>query len=206
MPVERQSGPPPAPSSPPSADQAVLPQGVSRVQVASNRIEPFLARSKLLSRCEPALLAKIAPHFVGLECQPGSTVLPAGSPPDGIGILFSGKASIHLADGTPVEQLEQGDHFGEAALLTGEASPYAVYANDHCRVLWLRSEVAQSMLSKVPAVSDALGRRLAAQVARLCAMERTLALKEVDLPEVEPVEPASRGPSIPFVQLGDYDL
>jgi type IV pilus assembly protein PilB len=62
------------------------------------------------------------------------------------------------------------------------------------------------MLSKVPAVSDALGRRLAAQVARLCAMERSVALKEVDLPEVEPVEPASRGPSIPFVQLADYDL
>ena len=211
MAAEPQNGPPAAQalSSPPAADQGGLPPGVSRVQVAANRIEPFLARSKLLQRCEAALLAKLAPHFVGLECQPGSAILTAGQAPDGLGILFSGAASIHLPDGTPIEALEPGDHFGEAALLLDSPSPYTVFANDHCRVLWMRAEVAQSMLSKVLAVSDALGRRLAAQVAKLCSMERPLALQELpipDLPEVSPVEEPTRGPQFPFVQLADYDL
>ena len=192
---------------------AELPQGVVRVQVAAARIEPFLKTSRLLQRCAPDIVTRVAPHFFGLECQPGSTILAAGAPPEGIGILFSGRASVHLPDGAPIEQLQPGDHFGEAALLLSAASPYSVLANDHCRVLWLRSEVAQSMLGKVPAVGEALGRNLAMLVSRLCSMERTtqLALTEIpsipDLPDLSPIEEqAQTNPRIPFVELSDYDL
>jgi type IV pilus assembly protein PilB len=198
----------PQPSLPAPAAEPALPAGIARVQVAPGRIEPFLQRSKLLQRCEPSLLTRLAPHFTGLECQPGSTIVAAGGAPDGLGVLFSGKASIHLPDGTPVESLEPGDHFGEAALLSGASSPYTVFANEHCRVLWLRAEVAQSMLAKVLPVADALARRLAAQVQTLCALERAAAIPELpldELPDVEPEEIAS-GPQIPFVQLADYDL
>ncbi len=206
----RASAPPP-----PSSGEPTLHAGLVRVQVAAARIEPFLAKSRLFQGVDGTVVQKAAPHFLGLECAPGSTIIAAGGPAEGLGIVFSGRVSVHLPDGSPIEVLEVGDHFGEAALLLGMGSPYTVYANEHCRVLWMQAAVAQSMLGKVPGVAEALGKRLATQVSRLCAIERTqLTLAEVpsvgevpELPELSPVEEqAMHAQRIPFVELSDYDL
>jgi len=194
------------PPLPPGPER--LPPGVSKVQVAAARIEPFLSKTPLLARCDPAIISKIAPHFIGLECQPGSVVIAAGAPTEGIGVLFSGRLSVHLPDGQVAEVLEAGDHFGDAALLLAGASPYSVVAAEHCRVLWLRGEVTQSMLGKIPSVGEALGRRLAAQVARLCGMQRP-ALPELGAGPQLAVPAAAEPPSskqIPFVELSELDL
>ena len=187
------------------------------------RIEPFLAKSFLFQRCDKAVVSKIAPHCEGLECAPGAVLIVAGTLNLGLGFLFTGKVTVRLHDGTVVETLQPGDHFGEAALLLAGPSPYSVVVEEASRVLWLRTEIAGNLFGKIPAISDALSRRMVTQVAHLCALERTqVSLAEV-MPDAEPVHeaPPDDDPpllllqptvvpaalaTIPFVELSQFDL
>jgi len=219
------SVPPPA-TEPQLASTAPAGEGIVRVAVPVARIEPFLAKALLFQRCDKAVVAKVAPHCEGLECAAGAVLISAGAANEGMGFLFTGKVSVRLPDQTIVELLEPGEHFGEAALLLPGTSPYSVVVEEPSRVLWLRADVASSLFNKFPAISDAINRRLVAQVAHLCALERThVSLAEL-LPEAT-LEPAlgaephltplaedglheSLVPRahavIPFVELSQYDL
>src|SRR4051794_9140551 len=100
-------GDPSSPSSPPGlvlaggenlpdASDAPPPllDGIVRVKVPPDKIQPFLAKSALFKTCDKTVVGKVATLLQGLECAEGSELVTAGKINDGIGILFSGKAQV----------------------------------------------------------------------------------------------------------------
>ena len=200
--------------------------GIVRVKVPADKIQPFLTRSALFKSAPKDVITRVSGLLQGLECADGSEIVTAGKVNDGIGILYSGKAQVLLPSAggelAPVEDLLPGDHFGEVGALLGKPSPYFVIASDSSRVLWLPSSVLQGMIGNVPTVAEALAKRLTERVVLFAAMERqgtpelmtdieAQLLQTVDpavearpLQSIEP-EPDPSG-VVAFAELRDFDL
>jgi type IV pilus assembly protein PilB len=223
-----QSTAPGATASLPDASVAPPPllDGIVRVKVPADKIHPFLAKTALFRTAPKEVVMKVATLLQGLECADGSEIVTAGKANDGLGILFSGKAQVLVpspgGELLPVEELSPGDHFGEVGALLAKPSPYFVIASESSRVLWLPSAILQGMLGSVPAVGEALSRRLTERVAIFSALEKqgspelmtdmeAQLLEAVD-PAVEarPLQTAANEPDlsgvIPFAELRDFDL
>src|SRR5436305_1610532 len=209
-----------------SAGPAAPPiEGVMVARVPAARLEPFLARAALFQGFDAESIARLAPLFVPLEVRAGTELLRAGAPVEGMGIVFSGEVVIRAGD-AEVERLGAGESFGEAGIVGDATSPYSVIAEDPCRVLWIGRDEAHSV-ARAPSVSEALLRRLATQLSRLCALDRA----ELPLAEVvvtEPLRPAAAAVAtppagvskaapqsaadvgfpagaVPFVEISDYE-
>src|ERR1700687_6181073 len=94
---------PSAPSPPSDAsrsDASAAPppllDGIVRVKVPADKIQPFLAKTEIFKGCDKAVQAKVAPLLLALECAEGSELVTSGRVNDGLGILFSGKAQVLL--------------------------------------------------------------------------------------------------------------
>src|SRR6185503_11720635 len=150
--------------------------GIVRVKVPADRIGPFLAKTTLFKNAPKDIITKVAPLLQGLECADGSELVTHGKINDGIGILFSGKALVLLPSAggelLTVENIEAGDHFGEVGAILGKPSPYFVIASDSSRVLWLPSPTLLSLMGAVPAVAEAVARRLTERLATFATVER----------------------------------
>src|SRR5207244_12882608 len=122
----------------------------------------------------------------------------------------------------PVEDVEAGDHFGEVGALLGKPSPYFVIASQSSRVLWLPAATAQSLISNVPAVGEAISRRLTERAVTLAGIEQSGApevmtdLESQLLETVNPVieaqplqtlhpEPEDTG-GVRYAEVRDFDL
>src|SRR5438876_3215365 len=200
--------------------------GIVRVKVPADKIQPFLARSALFKSAPKDVITRISGLLQGLECADGSEIVTAGKVNDGIGILFSGKAQVLLpstgGELAPVEDVLPGDHFGEVGALLGKPSPYFVIASDASRVLWLPSSVLQGMIASVPTVAEALAKRLTERVVLYAAMERQGTpelMTEIEGQLLQAVDPAVEArplqsiepepdPSgvVAFAELRDFDL
>src|SRR3954466_10149853 len=162
----------------PDASEAPPPllDGIVRVKVPADKIQRFLAKSALFKSCDKTVVGKVAPPLQGLECAEGSELVTAGKVNDGIGILFSGKAQVLMpgpgGELIPVEDVQPGDHFGEVSALLGRPSPYFVIAAEPTRVLWLPSTTAQSLIANVPAVGEAISKRLSERLVLFAGIER----------------------------------
>src|SRR5918912_616011 len=143
-----------------------------RVSSGDGKMEAFLARCELFKGCDKAIVARAATIVSSVEVAEGAAALTAGAPTDGLGIVYSGKLSMLLADGTEVEQLGPGDWFGEVGLLLGGPSPTTLVAAELTRVLWMGKDPAAGLIRKVRPVADAILRKLAGQLSSLCAMDR----------------------------------
>jgi type IV pilus assembly protein PilB len=231
------SGPPPPLAALPGVETAArlpdasgapptLLDGIVRVKVPADKIQPFLAKTALFKNCDKSVIAKVAPLLQGLECAEGSELVTAGKANDGIGILFSGKAQVLLPSSggelLTVEEVVVGDHFGEVGALLGQPSPYFVISTDSSRVLWLPAAQAQSLIASVPQVGEAVGKRLAQRLAIFASVEKhsgpeVVTELEAQLLEtvdpgisVIPVQTLSPEPEDPgvvrFAELRDFDL
>ncbi|HZR11427.1 MAG TPA: ATPase, T2SS/T4P/T4SS family, partial [Myxococcales bacterium] len=220
---------PPTPTRLPEASVAPPPllDGIVRVKVPPDKIQPFLAKTPLFRNAPKEVIAKAAALFDGLECADGSELITAGKINDGLGLLFSGKAQVLVPSAggelLPVEDLGPGDHFGEAGALLGRPSPAFVIASAPSRVLWLPAAVFQGMLGNVPAVGEAIARRLAERMISFAAVEKHAAPPELVTGIEEQLQQAvdsARHPEpvpapapavdmagvIPFAELRDFDL
>ena len=183
------------------------------MKLAPAKLEPFLARCDLFKGADKSIVARAAALLSGVEVPAGTAVATAGAPTDGLGIVFSGRLSVRLPDGSEVETLGPGDHFGDAALVTGGPSPTTLVAQEPTRILWMQKDPAAGLIRKVQPVAEAVLRKVAGQLARVCAMERMqLALTELMPDEKETGAgfgaDGERGfpGSIPFVEVSDFDL
>ena len=138
--------------------------GIVRVKVPADKIQPFLTRSALFKSAPKDVITRVSGLLQGLECADGSEIVTAGKVNDGIGILYSGKAQVLLPSAggelAPVEDLLPGDHFGEVGALLGKPSPYFVIASGSSRVLWLPSSVLQGMIGK-PVITNSSPKKAA---------------------------------------------
>ena len=80
----------------PSTAPPPLLDGIIRVKVPADKIQPFLVKTALCKGCDKAVIARAAGVLQGLECAEGSEIITAGKLADGLFILFSGKAAVLL--------------------------------------------------------------------------------------------------------------
>jgi len=199
--------------------------GIVRVKVPADKIQPFLAKAPLFKGAAKEVIAKVSSLVQGLECADGSEIVTAGQVNDGLGILFSGKAQILLpspgGELLAVEEVLPGDLFGEVGALLGQPSPYFVIASDSSRVLWLPAAMLQGMIGNVPTVGEGLAKRLGERLVSFAGVERPTSpevmteieaqlLEAVDAHELPPLRAPVPEPDlsgvIPFAELRDFDL
>jgi type IV pilus assembly protein PilB len=221
---------PSGPSRPPEASMAPPPllDGIVRVKVPPDKVQPFFAKTALFKGAAKEVIAKVSSLVQGLECADGSEIVVAGKINDGLGILFSGKAQVLLpspgGELLTIEEIAPGDHFGEVGALLGKPSPYFVIASDASRVLWLPASALQGMIGGVPSVGEALARRLSERVVSFAAAQKhgsPEVMTDIEAQLLEAVDASLDGhlaqvPAlatqpdtsgvIPFVELRDYDL
>jgi type IV pilus assembly protein PilB len=220
----------PRTSEPPQAEAGSTPpllEGILRVKVPAEKIQPFLARTGLFSGAAPEVVARISAVVIGLECAEGSEIVTADKVNDGIGILFSGAAQVLMpsagGDLLAVEDLAPGDHFGEVGALLGLPSPFFVIATEASRVLWVPAAAMQGLMGTVALVSAAVARRLTERLSLLAAVDRQAPpelvtdmeaqIRQVSAHEPKPAEPGRTLPAetglagaIPFAEVRDFDL
>src|SRR5438046_9529329 len=82
--------------------------GIVRVKVPADKIQPFLTRSALFKSAPKDVITRVSGLLQGLECADGSEIVTAGKVNDGIGILYSGKAQVllHSAGGVLAQDWE----------------------------------------------------------------------------------------------------
>jgi type IV pilus assembly protein PilB len=170
--------PPPAEGKPPELSNAPPPllDGIVRVKVPPDKIAPFLAaKTNLFKNCSKETIGKVAALMQGLECAEGSELCSAGKVNDGLYVLFSGRAQILLpamgGELVPIEQVDPGEHFGEVGALLEKPSPFFIITSEASRVLWIPAVVAQGLVANVPAVGDALSRRMAERLSALALVQ-----------------------------------
>jgi ATP-binding cassette subfamily B protein len=113
-----------------------------------------LRRFPILERLEPGLLSELSASFV-TERHPGDRlVIQQGDPGDKFYILVRGTVEVLMgAAGGPekrVRVLEDGDHFGEIALLRDTPRTASVRTLCQCIFLTLQREQFASLLDRAP--------------------------------------------------------
>jgi type IV pilus assembly protein PilB len=136
-------------------------------RVAPNAVATSLAQSLVFRGCAPAMLSQLAPHVEQSSFAARDVIAAPGTTAGGLGLLHSGRATMRLAagagPGTPLDELQAGDCFGEVSLLLGGHNPYAVVADEECVVLTIRKDHFEQILAAVPSVAQALAKRLASR-------------------------------------------
>jgi type II secretory ATPase GspE/PulE/Tfp pilus assembly ATPase PilB-like protein len=188
-----------------------------RVEVPTPTIADFLATTPLFTGCDRVTIVKIAPHVFPVEVPAGVVVVRAGAPNPGIGVVYSGRATVRDG-GEPIEEVSPGGAFGETGAFLG-TTPYEVAAAEDSVMLLLSHEIVTQLATKIAAFSFAAARRLAARsITGPIPIRRASATSPV--PNLSaavpaPVAPASdrsaRGTAPPmndeirFVRISTYD-
>jgi small-conductance mechanosensitive channel/CRP-like cAMP-binding protein len=111
---------------------------------------------------------------------PGEVILRHGEPGDSMFVISRGKAEVQVPQTNGnlqrVAVLEQGNFFGEMALLTGEPRNADVTALDEVEILEIRKSVLQELLNENSQLAEALSHKLAERQAEL--VERSRAMPE----------------------------
>jgi ATP-binding cassette subfamily B protein len=119
-------------------------------QAAASRLQAF----PILERLEPRLLEELSASFVTERHPEDRLVIQQGDPGDKFYILVRGTVEVLKtgADGAEerVAVLEDGDFFGEIALLKDTPRTATVRTMSQCVFLTLQREQFTSLLSRAP--------------------------------------------------------
>src|SRR5436305_14915666 len=70
--------------------------GIVRVKVPADKIQPFLTRRARFKSAPKDVITRVSGLLQGLECADGSEIVTAGKVNDGIGLIYSGKDQVLL--------------------------------------------------------------------------------------------------------------
>jgi type IV pilus assembly protein PilB len=176
-----------------------------RVAVAADKIAEVLAGTALFRGCDRPTIDKIAPHVIALDAPAGAVIVRAGTADPGIGFVFRGRVAVRAVDPStqrPVvlEDLTDGDAFGETGEFSGTAMPHEVIAVDDSIVLVLAHDLIIQIATKVAAFSFAAARKLAAKVATVPPPVRGKTPTAAPLATAAPADGDVR-----FVRVSSYD-
>ncbi len=143
-----------------------MPPGSRPAALSVGAIAEFLSSTALFRNVDRALIDKVAPHLPAAEHDAGATIVRAGSPDTGIGVLVAGRAAVRQVNAstgaaTVLEELRIGDFFGEVAALLGTAQSHDIHAVEACTTLLIGREVMAQLLGKVAPFAHALAKRSA---------------------------------------------
>ena len=121
-----------------------------------------LRESPLFEGLSDAGLERLAARSAQIECEPGQLLALEGDPGSGMFVILDGTVSVEMRGGFHTE-LEQGNFFGEIALLVPEATRVArVRAATPVRCLTVPREDFLALVDSEPT----LARRMLHELAR----------------------------------------
>lgn len=137
------------------------------------RARAAVAALPLFARLEDPMLVDVADGLVGVEFAKGAPVFAEGEAGEAMYVIQSGEVQIfHAAAGGPdriVASYGAGTHFGEMALLTGQARNASARATEAVRALRLAKSDFERMVQRHPRMRELLAstasERLAAEAA-----------------------------------------
>jgi type IV pilus assembly protein PilB len=132
----------------------------------------ILDKSELLSSFPQAYKDQLAKHLKRIEFGRGETIFEEGDPGDALYLIEHGAVGVYAADSSmgfnfEIARLEEGDCFGEMALLTEEPRSATCRTIEPCVVYMLTSQVFNTLLNGAPQMSAALCKVLARRVQAL---------------------------------------
>jgi CRP-like cAMP-binding protein len=101
------------------------------------------------------LLERLASEFVARNVPPGQLVIAEGDPADTFFIIVRGTLDVTNAE-RHLATLQDGDSFGEIALLAHSRRTATVRTRTQCVLLGLASEHFQRLLAEAPEVESAV--------------------------------------------------
>jgi ATP-binding cassette subfamily B protein len=125
---------------------------------AAERVEvrpEMLRRYPVLCELDAPLLEELAVRLTTETHPPDRVVVQEGDPGDRFYVIARGRLRVSRADGlqdVPVAVLEDGDHFGEVALLQNVPRTATVRTLGWCVLLSLQRHHFQDLVRKVPGV------------------------------------------------------
>ena len=112
-----------------------------------------LAKIPLLSSVRNAYLAEIAPMFRSETFRAGEDIVVEGDSSGSFYIVVRGRVEV-LQGNSRIASLEDGDYFGEIALLTGSARIATVRALTRCTCIALDKESFDAFLMQSPGLKQ----------------------------------------------------
>ena len=117
----------------------------------------------LFARCSKSDLKIVARHAETIEVESGRIIVREGDDGDALFVLLSGTASVERA-GRQVATLEQGEYFGELALLDPATRAATVTATSDAELAVLGLRMFRVLLRELPTLGAKLLGDLAARV------------------------------------------
>lgn len=112
-------------------------------------ITQMLAKCKVFERVTPRTLTRVADEFNVENYAPGDQIIRQGDPGDRFYLIRQGKVSVRK--GNPevqVVELDEGDFFGEMALLSGQPRNASVWAKESCLLYSLHKDRFHAALAE----------------------------------------------------------
>jgi CRP-like cAMP-binding protein len=120
-------------------------------------LEEGMRQVGFFSKLERAQLAEILPYMLMIRYAKGAVVCAEGEAGDALYLIYAGAVAVTKAGRTdPVARLEDGDFFGEMALLFGEPRSATVRTETETEVFCLAAEDFKRVIGRTPDMAEAL--------------------------------------------------
>ncbi len=140
-------------------------------RVDAERLRSITLFSKLDRDC----LQDVADQFHSEYYDPGQTVIYQGEEGDKFYLIVRGQVKVQVKDRNGIdhfiELLEDGDHFGEMALLTNQPRNATIQTISPCLFLTMSRENLIHLIDHHPEITEALKNRMDLSVRNLLALE-----------------------------------
>ncbi len=124
-----------------------------KAQLIANRLQEL----PLFADCENTLLESLAVQLRPLAYMPGQTVFGQGESGDTLYLVARGKVSVYLEGQTDaLAKIEQGDVFGEMALLSGDTRTATVKSDSYSQLYEFERAVLEQAFRQVPVLKERL--------------------------------------------------
>lgn len=141
---------------------------------------PILQRLRLFETLPHSKLVELSQTMGERRVERREVVVKRGDATAGLGFLIEGRlqAVDFTLDGREVgiDFVEEGDFFGELAVIDGQAAPEYVIAVAPSRVVMLDRERARDIMFSTPKAAEAVAMRLAERMRRSARQRAVLAL------------------------------
>lgn len=192
---------------------------MGRVVLDAAVVAEFLSATMLFRNCERAVIDKIAPHIAATEYAAGEIIFRAGSPDQGVGIVFSGRVAVRQVNAATgaaltVEEVRVGDSFGEVGAVMATVQALEIVAEETSTILLVGKEVVAQLITKIAPFGHALAKRMASKLvmASVSALRAGGAGPAMAAPTAAPINtPTSAGGAphadgIKFVRIASYAI
>ena len=122
---------------------------------AKRELADLLESVGLFSRCTSRERRTIARHAQTASLPAGTDLVVEGEPGDALFIILTGSAAV-LRDGVPVNEVGEGSHFGELAILDGAPRSATVRATSDVKVAVLGIRMFRTLLREIPDLAEQL--------------------------------------------------